>query len=368
MSGWDDSGMTEVMHRQPSTIAPDPTRRRRFRLVAGVAVAALLVVEAVLVAPALDSALTSLANIDVAWFAVAVLAVALSMGMFALVRRRLLLAAGVRVSVPGSVAAALVANSLHATLPGGPAFSTAYTFRWMRGEGAGSAVATWCLVAGGLVSTASLGLIGLAASLSVGGTPSWSQTVLGIAGLVVVATVARELVRHPHLLVTAARWTLRRVNRLRRRPADAGVTALDDLVVQLGTVRPRGRDWSAATGLALLNWAFDAACLAACAAALGVHGLTLPLLLVAYTAGMATSGFSPLPGGLGVVDAALVLTLVAGGIPAAQALPAVVMYRLISLFGVVAAGWLVCAARQFHPQRVRQALKDRTGIAPVPSP
>jgi putative heme transporter len=341
--------MTEVIHREPSAAAADPVRRRRFRLVAGAAVAGLLVVEAVFVAPALDTVPADLANVDGTWFAVAVLAVAASMGLFALTRRRLLLAAGVRTSVRGSVAAALVANSLHATLPGGPAFSTAYTFRWMRGVGAGSAVATWCLVAGGLVSTASLGLVGLTASLLVGGMPSWTEVVLEVVGLVVVAAVARELVRHPHLVVAGGRWALRRVNRLRRRPAGTGVEALDGLVAQLGTVRPRGRDWGAATGLALLNWAFDAACLAACAAALGVDGLTLPLLLVAYTAGMTTSGLSPLPGGLGVVDAALVLTLVAGGIPAAKALPAVVLYRLISLVGVVAVGWIVCASQQLRP-------------------
>ena len=62
-------------------------------------------------------------------------------------------------------------------------------------------------------------------------------------------------------------------------------------------VRPA--DWFAASGYALLNWAFDIACLVACAAALHVPGLTLPLVLVAYTAGMATSGLSPLPGGSG---------------------------------------------------------------------
>ncbi|MCS7478536.1 YbhN family protein [Umezawaea endophytica] len=360
MSGWDDPGMTDVMHRQSG-------KAGRFRLVAAAVVIGLLVVEAVVFAPTIESAVESLSNADVTWFSVAVLAIAASMGMFALTRRRLLLAAGVHASVGSSVAAALVANSLHATLPGGPAFSTAYTFRWMRGEGAGNAVATWCLVAGGLVSTASLGLVGLGATLSVGGSPSWTQVVLSAAGLVVVTAIAREFVRRPQPLVTAAGWALRRVNRLRRRPEDTGVTALDELVAQLGTVRPRGRDWSAATGLALLNWAFDAACLAACAAALGVHGLTLPLLLLVYTAGMTTSGLSPLPGGLGVVDAALVLTLVAGGIPAAQALPVVVLYRLLSLVGVVAAGWLVCAVQQFGPARGRQALKGETGIAGIPS-
>ncbi|HEX6346280.1 YbhN family protein [Umezawaea sp.] len=352
--------MTDVVQRGRG-------RTGRFRLVAAALVIGLLVVEAVVFAPTIESAVASLAAVDVAWLTAAVLATAVSMVMFALTRRRLLMAAGVHASVGSSVAAALVANSLHATLPGGAAFSTAYTFRWMRGEGAGNAVATWCLVAGGLVSTASLGLVGLTATLSVGGSPSWTKVVLSAAGLVVVTAVARELVRHPQPLVTAARRVLHGVNRLRRRPADTGTAGLDEMVAQLGTVRPRGRDWSAATGLALLNWAFDAACLAACAAALGVHGLSLPLLLLVYTAGMTTSGLSPLPGGLGVVDAALVLTLVAGGIPAAKALPVVVLYRLLSLVGVVAAGWLVCATQQFSPARGRQALEDRTGIARIPS-
>ncbi|MBV8996563.1 MAG: UPF0104 family protein, partial [Pseudonocardiales bacterium] len=102
---------------------------------------------------------------------------------------------------------------------------------------------------------------------------------------------------------------------------------------------------------------FDAGCLAACAAALSVHGLTLPLLLVAYTAGMATSGLSLIPGGIGVVEPALILALVAGGVPAAAAMPAVVLYRLISLVGVVAAGWIVFAVQQWrrHPVTVEAA-------------
>jgi len=76
-----------------------------------------------------------------------------------------------------------------------------------------------------------------------------------------------------------------------------------------------------------------------------VSGLSLSLLLLAYAAGMAASSLSLLPGGLGVVDAALVLTLVAGGIPAASALPAVLLYRLISLGGVVTVGWMVAAVQ-----------------------
>jgi putative heme transporter len=80
--------------------------------------------------------------------------------------------------------------------------------------------------------------------------------------------------------------------------------------------------------------------------------MTLPLLLIVYTAGMAASGISLLPGGVGVVDTVMVLAMVAGGVTAAAALPAVLLYRLISLVAVVAAGWLV-AAVEAHGRRAR---------------
>jgi hypothetical protein len=272
------------------------------------------------------------------------------MSMFARIRRRLLRAAGFRVPVRSAVAAAYVANALHATLPGGVAFSTGYTYRWMRGHGVTGPAATWCLAASGLVSTAALLTLGAVGSLLAGGQAGWSQLAVAVTGIVLITAAARYLARHPRAVVTIARWMLVGVNRVRRRPATTGVDGLHELLTQLRAVRPRGRDWSAATGYALLNWAFDAACLAACAAALDLRGLTLPLLLIAYATGMATAGLSPLPGGLGLVDATLVVAFVAGGIPAAAALPVVMLYRLISLVGVVAAGWVVCAVgRLRHP-------------------
>jgi uncharacterized membrane protein YbhN (UPF0104 family) len=331
------------------------TRARTWRLVAAFVVVVVLVVELAVIRPEVGGALRSLWNVDYGWLAVAVLAAAASMGVFALVRRTLLRAAGFRVPVRATVAAVLVANSVHATLPGGVAFSTGYTYRWMRGRGVSGPAATWSLAAGGLVSTAALLAFGVLGSLLAGSQAGWLQLALAVTGIVLCTAAVRHLARHPRTAAAVGKWVLRRVNAVRRRPSATGADALDGLVAELRLVRPRSRDWTAATGYALLNWAFDAACLAACAAALDVRGLTLPLLLVAYTAGMATSGVSPLPGGLGVVDAALVLTLVAGGIPAAAALPAVVLYRLISLVGLVGAGWLVCAVQQVHGLRGSRA-------------
>jgi putative heme transporter len=50
------------------------------------------------------------------------------------------------------------------------------------------------------------------------------------------------------------------------------------------------------------------------------------------------------PGGLGVVEVALSAALVAAGLRSGDALAAVLVYRLISLWLVMAAGWLVLVA------------------------
>ncbi|MBV9649749.1 MAG: flippase-like domain-containing protein [Pseudonocardiales bacterium] len=331
--------------------ATTPSGRRRWRALVGCLLVALAGIEAGLVGPDLAGALRAVSGANAGWLLVATVMAAASMSMFARARCRLLCAAGVVVTLRGCVAAVYAANSLHATLPGGGAFSTGYSFRWMRGQGASRVVATWCLAANGLVSTGCLVALGLLGSLLAQGGASAVRLTMEITSVLVLAMSARYFGRRLDRVVVAGRWVLTRVNRVRHRHCAAGADLLAEWVTQLRSVQSSGRDWTVATGFALLNWAFDAGCLAACAAAVSVHGLTLALLLVAYTAGMASSGLSLVPGGIGVVEPALVLALVAGGIPAAAALPAVVLYRLISLVGVVAAGWIVFAVQQWrcHP-------------------
>jgi len=79
-----------------------------------------------------------------------------------------------------------------------------------------------------------------------------------------------------------------------------------NLIEDLQTIRPSRRVWLGAWVLSLLNWTLDVACLAASCAALGVH-VSVPALLLTYTAGMAASSLTALPGGVGVVEAALIL-------------------------------------------------------------
>jgi uncharacterized protein (TIRG00374 family) len=313
--------------------------------VLGVAVVALLGVEVALGAPTLTGAVAALGGAQPWWIAAAVLAEVASMDLFARLRRRLLAAAGVRVGMRDALAGVYVAGAVHLTVPGGAAVSTAYAYRWMRDQGAGAAAVTWTLAAGGVISTSALAPLAVAGSLLVGGTSNLLMLVLDAVLVVALVVGVRRLRRRPDLALVAGLRLLTWRNKLLRRPPAQGKEALERVVSQLRLVRPGVRDWTAAVAYGVGNWLFDIACLAASTAALGVDGVTLPLLLAAYTAGMAASGISVLPGGIGVVDTAMVLALVAGGIPAAAALPAVLLYRLISLAGVATAGWLIAVVR-----------------------
>ena len=64
--------------------------------------------------------------------------------------------------------------------------------------------------------------------------------------------------------------------------------------------------------------------------------------MVAYAAGKAVGTAVPLlPGGIGVVDAVLVPALTSSGMPLADAVTAVLVYRMISYVLIAAIGWVV---------------------------
>jgi uncharacterized protein (TIRG00374 family) len=71
-------------------------------------------------------------------------------------------------------------------------------------------------------------------------------------------------------------------------------------------------------------------------------------LVLAWAAGALASSVRLTPGGLGVVEAALASALVAAGLPASQAVPAAIVYRLVSLW-LLAALSALCLLRTPHP-------------------
>jgi uncharacterized protein (TIRG00374 family) len=73
--------------------------------------------------------------------------------------------------------------------------------------------------------------------------------------------------------------------------------------------------------------------------ALGAHPAILPAAVV-YLAGNTVGSIAPTPGGLGAVEAVLAAGLAAIGIPAHQAIPAVLIFRIATFWLPIPAGWV----------------------------
>jgi putative heme transporter len=324
----------------PTEQTATPTRRRRGPVVAAV-ILLILGLELVFGWSALTGAFHQLRTPAWNWVAGAVVAEIASMGTYARMQRALLYGAGTKVKVRRHVAMAYAAHSLSATLPGGPVFSTAFSFKQMRRYGASAAVASWCIALSGVLSAGALIVIGAVFGILTRSTGSWQTLLLYVGGALLVAVGVRLVAQHPQWLVAPARGLLSGINKLRRRPTDTGHARLVGFVDQLRSVRVHPGALAAAAFLAVANWLLDALCLWMCCIAVGADDIRPTQLVIAYCAGMAAASVPIVPGGLGVVDGALVLGLVAGGLTSSSAVAAVVLYRLISFGFIIGTGWLV---------------------------
>ncbi|GIE31804.1 membrane protein [Actinoplanes italicus] len=319
------------------TTLAETSRRSWAHWIVVAIVGTVLGAELLLGWPALADALDHLRAPEPGWLAAALLAGTAAMQAYARMQRHLLRSAGVRVSLLRHTALAYAAHSLSVTLPGGPAFSTALNYRQMRRFGATPAIASWCIALSGILSAAALAVITAFSTVTAGGAADWHT----FAALVVAAVLATVGVRrHPEILVVVARSVLGPVNRLRRRPGGHGQERVRGFLEQLRAARLSPGHGAAAVTFALLNWLLDAACLWLCAIAVGGGTISVGQLLLAYCAGMAAGSITIVPGGLGIIDGALVLGLLAGGMGTELAVAVVVLYRLITLGVIVGVGWL----------------------------
>jgi uncharacterized membrane protein YbhN (UPF0104 family) len=195
-------------------------------------------------------------------------------------------------------------------------------------------------VTGGLSLVALAGISVVAPAL---GGDSWDLGTLVAPGVFVALTVALVWVlrRHPTTLERPAVAAVRGANRVLRRPPDSGVDTALGLVAELAAIRPRATLWARGMWFAAMNWAADIACLVFACRAVPGGTVTVAAAMVAYLAGIAGASLPGLPGGLGVVEGALLLGLTHSGAPLASATAAVVIYRVISFVLVAAVGWLV---------------------------
>ncbi|PRZ43994.1 hypothetical protein CLV47_101118 [Antricoccus suffuscus] len=321
------------------------------RVAFGVFVLAMVVDFMASAAPTVVSTIRSTTTASPWWLLTGLACTVASMVAFSALRGWTLAVGGCRISLRQTVPISYAAGAVHTTLPAGAVFSTTYAFRRLRAAGASMSGITWSLTITGLLSTLTLGAIGLLGVALSGGISSSAPT--AITQLLVTALVIAGLVRvarKPEALARLAHSVLTRFNTLRQRPVQTGHVRLAEILTDLNAVRSSGRDWLVALTLALTNWFLDLACLAACLAAVGIH-VSFAVLLLTYTAGMAAGSLLPLPGGLGAVETTMTLALTVAGAVAAPALAGVLLYRVLSTGSVVVLGWIVIATQRSRTSR-----------------
>jgi putative heme transporter len=332
--------------------------RRRMAQVAVVAVAAMALAGAgVTQRSVLAASVALLGHVQWIWIAAGVMLELASLAALAGMQRRLLAAGGTRVGGRPMLATVFAANALSVSVPlAGPELGTLFTFRRLTRQGADSTLASWSLLAGGLVSTATGALVLAGGALSSGKTvvlvAAVPMSMLAAAALVTLVAAAHK----PQLrgaLEQSATWALRHGARVLRRMTDDPGQTIRYWAGRLGSLHLSPSGWLTLTGLALLNWLTDAVVLA-----VSIHatGAAVPwrVLLLIYGSGVAAQSLTVTPGGLGVTEGTLGLTLVAAGLRPGPALAAVMLYRLVSFWLVAGAGWLV-----FLSLRVQPNLRER---------
>ncbi|MGW5197049.1 lysylphosphatidylglycerol synthase domain-containing protein [Streptomyces spiralis] len=158
-------------------------------------------------------------------------------------------------------------------------------------------------------------------------TPSLSPSRTVIAGLLTVAVLV--------LVVTSVPF-LRKFVVTRVRSLFAGV------VPRMLDVLQRPQKLITGIGGMLLLTACFVMCLDASIRAFGDDSTSLSIASVAvvFLAGNALGSAAPTPGGVGAVEATLTVGLIAVGLPKEVAAPAVLMFRLLTLWLPVLPGWL----------------------------
>ncbi|MEU3029184.1 lysylphosphatidylglycerol synthase domain-containing protein [Streptomyces incarnatus] len=158
-------------------------------------------------------------------------------------------------------------------------------------------------------------------------TPTLSPSRTVIAGLLTVAVLV--------LVVTSVPF-LRKFVVTRVRSLFAGV------VPRMLDVLQRPQKLVTGIGGMLLLTACFVMCLDASVRAFGdgTTSLSIASIAVVFLAGNALGSAAPTPGGVGAVEASLTLGLIAFGLPKEVAAPAVLLFRLMTLWLPVLPGWL----------------------------
>jgi putative heme transporter len=284
------------------------------------------------------------------WILAAFAAEMLSMIPLAQAERIVLRVAGVDAPLGELTAVTFASNAIASSVPAGAAVAQGYAFKRYKHFGADDGEAAWAELASGAIAFAALAGVALAGAIVDAGRAA--RVVIPIVGIVFAGShAAAALFRRPDLLCEVVDWI---DERLPGRTRGEGIGArVRSIAEQIDDLRPSLRTWTVAYALSALNWFLDVVCLAFAFLALGAP-VPWGAILLAFAGTKVVSSIGITPGGLGLVEGGMVATFIAYHVDAATAAAAVVVYRGLTLVGLVGFGWamvVVLRAQGRHPHQ-----------------
>jgi putative heme transporter len=343
---------------------PEPAPRRSLRevlrYVLGVLIGAVVLLLLVGKRGELAAAGHQLGNMAVGWLAAAMAAEALSLWTFAYLQHQVLRISGTIIRLPALMMLSLANDAIALTVPGEPAVSSAYRYRYYRQHGASGASAGWTVFTILIAQAIGMSLILLLGVIvALAGATSAADVGVTVVGLVIVAAAAVVLMRRD-LVLRLAGFLVRAARRVTGHPRDRVGARIEATLARMREIPLSTRSTAGIVAVATVVWFWDFLCLVC---AFGAVHAAVPWygVLLAYGAAQVVASLPVVPGGLGVVEGSLAVILAAYGTGRVPAISAALAFRLVSYWLAIAVGWSsvgVIAVLGRRRQRVQLAAGD----------
>jgi uncharacterized protein (TIRG00374 family) len=281
-----------------------------------------------------------LAHADAGWTVAAVAAQALSLLTFAGLQHRVLRLAGADIPLGPLAGLSLANDAIANTVPGEPAISSAYRYRFYRRYGATGASAAWTIftiLVAQAIGMSMLLLLGVLVAVT-GGTGPRDVGVAVVGFAIVIAAVA-VLVRRDVVLRLAEALT-RAIARVTGGAGQGGLaTRIESTFARMREIPLSAGSTIGVVTIAAGVWFGDFLCLVC---SFGAIHSAVPWngVLLAYGVAQVAGSLPVVPGGIGIIEGSLTIILVDYGSGRPSALAAVLVYRIISFWLAIAVGWI----------------------------
>ena len=284
-----------------------------------------------------------LRDADLGWVMLAAAAEAGSLLAFAGLQHRVLRLSGSRIGMPILIVLTMANDAIASTVPGEPAVSSAYRYRYYRRRGASAASAGWTLftmLIAQAIAMSLLLLVGVLVALVTSTTTGGAGTAL--VGLVIVVGSGAVLVRRDLVIGLASR-AVRGVRRVTGHPRGDIGARIESTLARMREIPLSRSSVIGAVAIAAAVWCGDFLCLV-CAfravhAAIPWHGV-----LLAYGVAQVVGSVPIVPGGIGIVEGSLAVILAAYGTDRVHAVSVAVGFRIVNFWLAIVVGWAAVGA------------------------